>query len=103
MTARGGSSIIPGAPSCRPKDRRRKKTAPRRPMDIGAHPSSRATASDAARLARELYGLEARVSPLPSEYDDNFLVGDTRTGSSASSRSCTPCGTPGSSTCSAPP
>jgi Ser/Thr protein kinase RdoA (MazF antagonist) len=44
-------------------------------MDIGAHPSSRATASDAVRLARELYGLEARLSPLPSEYDDNFLVG----------------------------
>ena len=43
-------------------------------MDIGAHPSSRATASDAVRLARELYGLEARLSPLPSEYDDNFLV-----------------------------
>ena len=43
-------------------------------MDIGAHPSSRATASDAARLARDLYGLEARLSPLPSEYDDNFLV-----------------------------
>jgi len=43
-------------------------------MDIGAHPSSRATAPDAVRLARELYGLEARAYPLPSEYDDNFLV-----------------------------
>ncbi|MBP1660338.1 MAG: aminotransferase class III-fold pyridoxal phosphate-dependent enzyme, partial [Candidatus Aminicenantes bacterium] len=43
-------------------------------MDIGAHPSSRPTALDAERLARELYGLEARICPLPSEYDDNFLV-----------------------------
>ena len=43
-------------------------------MDIGAHPSSRATAPDAVRLALELYGLEARAYHLPSEYDDNFLV-----------------------------
>jgi 4-aminobutyrate aminotransferase-like enzyme/Ser/Thr protein kinase RdoA (MazF antagonist) len=43
-------------------------------MEIGAHPPSRATAADAARLARELYGLEAEAGPLPSEYDDNFLI-----------------------------
>jgi 4-aminobutyrate aminotransferase-like enzyme/Ser/Thr protein kinase RdoA (MazF antagonist) len=43
-------------------------------MDIGGHPPTRAAAADAARLAREIYGLEARVSALPSEYDDNFLV-----------------------------
>jgi 4-aminobutyrate aminotransferase-like enzyme/Ser/Thr protein kinase RdoA (MazF antagonist) len=43
-------------------------------MDIGAHPPSRAAAADAVRLARELYGLEARACPLPSEYDDNFRL-----------------------------
>jgi 4-aminobutyrate aminotransferase-like enzyme/Ser/Thr protein kinase RdoA (MazF antagonist) len=43
-------------------------------MDIGAHPPRRATAEDAARLARELYGRAAGVSPLPSEYDDNFRL-----------------------------
>jgi 4-aminobutyrate aminotransferase-like enzyme/Ser/Thr protein kinase RdoA (MazF antagonist) len=43
-------------------------------MDIGAHPSDRATPAEAARLARDLYGLEARVRRLPSEYDDNFLL-----------------------------
>ncbi len=51
-------------------------------MDIGAHPPTRATAGDAARLARELYGLEARACALPSEYDDNFRLetadGDAR-------------------------
>jgi Ser/Thr protein kinase RdoA (MazF antagonist) len=43
-------------------------------MDIGAHPATRATAQDAIRLARELYGLEAKACPLPSEYDDNFRL-----------------------------
>ncbi len=43
-------------------------------MDIGAHPPRRATVEEAARLARDLYGLEARVCRLPSEYDDNFLL-----------------------------
>ncbi len=43
-------------------------------MDIGAHHPTRATAPDAARLARDLYGLEARACPLPSEYDDNFRL-----------------------------
>ena len=43
-------------------------------MDIGAHPPSRAAAADAVRLARDLYGLEARACPLPSEYDDNFRL-----------------------------
>lgn len=43
-------------------------------MDIGAHPAARATARDAAALARDLYGLEARACPLPSEYDDNFRL-----------------------------
>ena len=43
-------------------------------MDIGAHPPSRPAAADAVRLARELYGLEARACPLPSEYDDNFRL-----------------------------
>ena len=41
-------------------------------MDIGAHPATRASAEDAARLARDLYGLAAKACPLPSEYDDNF-------------------------------
>jgi 4-aminobutyrate aminotransferase-like enzyme/Ser/Thr protein kinase RdoA (MazF antagonist) len=43
-------------------------------MDIGAHPPRRATADDAAGLARDLYGLEAGACPLPSEYDDNFRL-----------------------------
>lgn len=43
-------------------------------MDIGAHPAARATAEDAVRLARDLYGLEARACSLPSEYDDNFRL-----------------------------
>ena len=43
-------------------------------MDIGAHPPSRASARDALNLARELYGLEGRAFPLPSEYDDNFRI-----------------------------
>jgi 4-aminobutyrate aminotransferase-like enzyme/Ser/Thr protein kinase RdoA (MazF antagonist) len=43
-------------------------------MDIGAHPPIRAAAADAWRLARELYGLEAKARPLPSEYDDNFRL-----------------------------
>jgi len=43
-------------------------------MEIGAHPSKRATVVDAVRLALDLYGLEARACPLPSEYDDNFRL-----------------------------
>lgn len=43
-------------------------------MDIGAHHPTRADGRDAARLARELYGLEAQAGPLPSEYDDNFRL-----------------------------
>ncbi|HSA96926.1 MAG TPA: aminotransferase class III-fold pyridoxal phosphate-dependent enzyme [Acidobacteriota bacterium] len=43
-------------------------------MDIGAHATTRATAQDAVRLARELYGLMAKACPLPSEYDDNFRL-----------------------------
>ncbi|HOW84744.1 MAG TPA: aminotransferase class III-fold pyridoxal phosphate-dependent enzyme [Candidatus Aminicenantes bacterium] len=43
-------------------------------MDIGAHPKTRATANDGVRLARDLYGLETRAFPLPSEYDDNFRL-----------------------------
>jgi 4-aminobutyrate aminotransferase-like enzyme/Ser/Thr protein kinase RdoA (MazF antagonist) len=43
-------------------------------MDIGAHPTTRATAQDAVRQARELYGLEAEACSLPSEYDDNFRL-----------------------------
>jgi Ser/Thr protein kinase RdoA (MazF antagonist) len=38
---------------------------------------------DAARLARDLYGLDAAASPLPSERDQNFLLvstGDSGTG-----------------------
>ena len=50
-------------------------------MDVGAHPATRATAKDAVRLARELYGLEAKACPLPSEYDDNFRL-ETADGSS---------------------
>jgi len=34
----------------------------------------RLTAADAAGIARELYGLEASASPLPSERDQNFLL-----------------------------
>jgi len=33
------------------------------------------TAAEAARLARELFGVEGEVSPLPSERDCNFRVG----------------------------
>ena len=36
-------------------------------------------AADAVRLARELYGLDARARPLPSERDQNFLL-DTPAG-----------------------
>ena len=43
-------------------------------MDIGAHPPTRAAVRDALDLARELYGLEGRAVPLPSEYDDNFRI-----------------------------
>jgi 4-aminobutyrate aminotransferase-like enzyme/Ser/Thr protein kinase RdoA (MazF antagonist) len=43
-------------------------------MDVGSHPPIRATARDAERLAHDLYGLEARAVPLPSEYDDNFRL-----------------------------
>ena len=43
-------------------------------MDIGAHPDQRASVRDAVRLARDLYGLDARASSLPSEYDDNFRL-----------------------------
>lgn len=43
-------------------------------MDIGAHPKTRAAADDGVRLARDLYGLDARAFPLPSEYDDNFRL-----------------------------
>jgi len=37
-------------------------------------PVARVSARDAARLARELYGLQAEALPLPGEYDDNFLL-----------------------------
>jgi 4-aminobutyrate aminotransferase-like enzyme/Ser/Thr protein kinase RdoA (MazF antagonist) len=43
-------------------------------MEIGAHPPTRVTAADAVSLARELYGLEVKAFPLPSEYDDNFRL-----------------------------
>ncbi len=43
-------------------------------MDIGTHPETRAGLDDAARLAAEVYGYDARPRPLPSEYDDNFLL-----------------------------
>jgi 4-aminobutyrate aminotransferase-like enzyme/Ser/Thr protein kinase RdoA (MazF antagonist) len=43
-------------------------------MDIGTHPETRAGLTDAARLAAEVYGFDARPRPLPSEYDDNFLL-----------------------------
>ena len=43
-------------------------------MDIGAHPPTRATATDALALTRDLYGFEAEAVPLPSEYDDNFRI-----------------------------
>ena len=32
------------------------------------------TASEAARLAREIFSLDAVAQPLPGEYDDNFLL-----------------------------
>ncbi|MCU0244653.1 MAG: phosphotransferase, partial [Acidobacteria bacterium] len=48
-------------------------------MDIGAHPPTRATAADAVRLSRDIFGLEAAARPLPSEYDDNFRL-DTAAG-----------------------
>src|SRR5690349_16743293 len=34
----------------------------------------RLSADDAVRLARDLYGIEALASPLPSERDQNFLL-----------------------------
>src|SRR5262245_929072 len=43
----------------------------------------RLTAADAVRLARNLYGLDAAATPLPSERDQNFLLtsrGDFGTG-----------------------
>ncbi|HDT14350.1 MAG TPA: hypothetical protein ENO03_08355, partial [Candidatus Aminicenantes bacterium] len=43
-------------------------------MEIGAHPQARMTEADAVRLAREIYGLEVKAFPLPSEYDDNFRL-----------------------------
>ena len=43
-------------------------------MDIGAHPPIRTAVRDALDLARELFGLEGRAVPLPSEYDDNFRL-----------------------------
>jgi 4-aminobutyrate aminotransferase-like enzyme/Ser/Thr protein kinase RdoA (MazF antagonist) len=42
------------------------------PIGIGGHASVRAGAGDAARIARDLYGLRAEARPLPGEYDDNF-------------------------------
>ena len=43
----------------------------------------RLSAADAGRLARNLYGLDAAATPLPSERDQNFLLratGDSGTG-----------------------
>ena len=59
-------------------------------MDIGAHPPTRATAPDAVRLARELYGLEAR--PLPCRANTTTTSGSWPTGRDrpGSSRSCIP-------------
>src|SRR5579864_5222693 len=34
----------------------------------------RVTESEAAQLAREIFGLEARARPLPGEYDHNFYI-----------------------------
>jgi len=42
------------------------------PIGIGAHASVRASAADAARIARDLYGLSTEARSLHGEYDDNF-------------------------------
>ena len=42
-----------------------------------AHPTSEA---EAARLARELYGIEASAKKLPGEYDDNFQLIEATSG-----------------------
>jgi len=42
------------------------------PMGIGGHAPARAGAGDAARIARDLYGLRTEARSLPGEYDDNF-------------------------------
>jgi 4-aminobutyrate aminotransferase-like enzyme/Ser/Thr protein kinase RdoA (MazF antagonist) len=41
-------------------------------MLIETRPSRRSTPSDAERIARELYSLDAAASPLNGEFDDNF-------------------------------
>lgn len=43
-------------------------------MEIVSPPATRISEPEAARLARELFGLEAQAEPLPSERDYNFLL-----------------------------
>jgi 4-aminobutyrate aminotransferase-like enzyme/Ser/Thr protein kinase RdoA (MazF antagonist) len=42
--------------------------------DVGGHAAVRFSESEAVRLAREAYGIEATAAALPGEYDDNFLL-----------------------------
>src|SRR5260370_20807745 len=41
-------------------------------MLLEARVAHRVTEAEAARLAREIYGLEASARAIPGEYDDNF-------------------------------
>lgn len=41
----------------------------------------RASADEAVRVAKEVYGLHVSASPLPGEYDDNFYIATTGGGS----------------------
>ncbi|HML17713.1 MAG TPA: aminotransferase class III-fold pyridoxal phosphate-dependent enzyme [Bryobacteraceae bacterium] len=43
-------------------------------MVIEARPSRRVTGSEAARIAKQMYGLDATATPLSGEYDDNFRL-----------------------------
>jgi 4-aminobutyrate aminotransferase-like enzyme/Ser/Thr protein kinase RdoA (MazF antagonist) len=58
-----------GAPGCSTTSGG--KIRPVLPEGRAAHPL---TATDAVRLARRLYGLEAEAQPLPGEFDDNFRI-----------------------------
>lgn len=45
-------------------------------MLLEARTKHQTTTEEAERLAAELYGLQARATPLPGEYDDNFHLAD---------------------------
>ena len=43
-------------------------------MDIVVHHAPRFSGDEAAAIARDRYGLAGRVTPLPSERDQNFRI-----------------------------